>query len=397
MEKLKVLHLFNSYLPQTENWAYNLLRYTPDVEVHVFARKFLHNNFYYSSFKFVDNYLAGLHHLKFSFPEKTVWTYLKFAFIKFISLVLGTEKKILFTYIKKNKIDFIHAHFADVGWRYLYLAKELKIPYAVSFYGWDYEQLPYLKPRYKKYFKKMFEVASVIICEGPHGAETLIKTGCPSAKIKIVRLGVEVDKIPFFKRTKKPGELKLVQLATFNEKKGHIYSVMAFEQALKTCPDMHLTLAGGEGTEKGRVIEYITMKGLESKITVLDKVEWTQRFEFLKEFQVFIHPSCYASDMDCEGGAPIVLLDAQATGMPVIATTHCDIPMEVAFEKTGLLSPEKDVVTLSESIQRFYRMEQDGYLAFAMRAREWAGEVFEISRNALDAGTYYRQVTGKLI
>ena len=38
--------------------------------------------------------------------------------------------------------------------------------------------------------------------------------------------------------------------------------------------------------------------------------------------------------MDCEGGAPIVLLDAQATGLPIISTKHCDIPDEVSHKKS---------------------------------------------------------------
>lgn len=39
-----------------------------------------------------------------------------------------------------------------------------------------------------------------------------------------------------------------------------------------------------------------------------------------------------------EGGAPIALLDAQATGLPVLSTRHCDIPFEVEHERTGLLA-----------------------------------------------------------
>ncbi len=63
-------------------------------------------------------------------------------------------------------------------------------------------------------------------------------------------------------------------------------------------------------------------------------------------------PVATLKDMDCEGGAPVVLLDAQATGMPVISTTHCDIPDEVVHGETGLLSPEKDVGALAELIKK---------------------------------------------
>jgi colanic acid/amylovoran biosynthesis glycosyltransferase len=46
----------------------------------------------------------------------------------------------------------------------------------------------------------------------------------------------------------------------------------------------------------------------------------------------------------------VVLPDAQTTGMPVIATWHCDIPNVIIDGKTGLLVPERDVNSLAEAI-----------------------------------------------
>ena len=48
-----------------------------------------------------------------------------------------------------------------------------------------------------------------------------------------------------------------------------------------------------------------------------------------------------------------MLLDAQATGMPVISTFHCDIPEEVINGKTGILIPENDYNALADAIERF--------------------------------------------
>jgi colanic acid/amylovoran biosynthesis glycosyltransferase len=74
-------------------------------------------------------------------------------------------------------------------------------------------------------------------------------------------------------------------------------------------------------------------------------------------------------DGDCEGGAPIVLLDAKATGMPIISTRHCDIPQEVVDGVTGILSEEGDIDGLADAIRVFYRMPGADYLAYAHAAR----------------------------
>jgi glycosyltransferase involved in cell wall biosynthesis len=57
----------------------------------------------------------------------------------------------------------------------------------------------------------------------------------------------------------------------------------------------------------------------------------------------------------------VVLLDAQATDMLVIATTHCDIPSEVIQNETGLLTPEKDVEGLTNSIRYFCELDNAPY------------------------------------
>ncbi|NIP81231.1 MAG: glycosyltransferase, partial [Gemmatimonadetes bacterium] len=54
-----------------------------------------------------------------------------------------------------------------------------------------------------------------------------------------------------------------------------------------------------------------------------------------------------AANGDGEGGAPTTLLEAQAVGLPVVASRHADIPWVVAPE-AGLLAPEEDPEALAE-------------------------------------------------
>ena len=115
----------------------------------------------------------------------------------------------------------------------------------------------------------------------------------------------------------------------------------------------------------------------------------------MSNYHVFIHPSCYAANRDCEGGAPIVILDAEATGMPVIATTHCDIPEEVLHNVTGLLSAEKDVSALAESISTFYKMSNETYQQFSNAARKHVVEKFNIQVCANQLQAVYNKIVSK--
>ena len=131
-----------------------------------------------------------------------------------------------------------------------------------------------------------------------------------------------------------------------------------------------------------KLAQQVQALNLSSQVRFLPAIDYEKLYATLGAHDVFIHPSCYADDRDCEGGAPVVLLDAQATGMPVIATTHCDIPDEVIHEKTGLLSPEKNVVELAMNIKKFYRMDNSEYQKFAQNARAHVEKNYDIRSNA---------------
>ena len=277
----------------------------------------------------------------------------------------------------------MHSHFATTGWTYRKLSRNLQIPHVVSFYGFDYESLLFRKPVWRKRYNELFEKADLFICEGTNGAEILRKIGCPPEKIRVARLGVDTSTIPFSRRSKKPGELNLLQIANFIEKKGHKYTIEAFKAALKNCPNMTLTFVGSERQHNLKSILQQEVNNTDARDKVLfhEAIDFKRLYEFMTEYQVFIHPSCHTDEMDCEGGAPVVLLDAQATGMPVISTMHCDIPDEVRHGHTGLLSPEKDSALLAESIEKFYHMDQEQYDAFARNARDHVNQHYDASAN----------------
>ena len=389
---IKVLHLFGTYLPNTENWAYNLISHTPHVKTFIAANHYNEQfqearfHFYRHSFSAIEKKYIQLNKKNpFQLAQKIYYRIFKYPRL----LLRGVRQFGL-----DNKVEVIHIHFANVAWFYHRIAMDLNVPMVISFYGWDYEKLPHLHPEYQDRFKILFAKASAILCEGPHGAKILASYGCPQEKIKIVKLGVQTSKIKFVHRVKKANELKLIQLASFTQKKGQIYTVQAFHQALDLCPNMHLTLVGGEreGGNRQAIQTYITKHHLQPKITLVSSIDYALLHSYLADFQVFIQPSCYADDFDCEGGAPIAILDAQATGMPIISTTHCDIPMEVLDGQTGLLSAEKDVADLSKSIVRFYGMDQRKYDAFAKAARKHISSHFDIKKNTSSLQLLYAAI-----
>ena len=88
------------------------------------------------------------------------------------------------------------------------------------------------------------------------------------------------------------------------------------------------------------------------KIKFLGYLSYQEYMRVLEKCHILLAPSLTASDGDTEGGAPVVLLDAMASGMPVVSTLHADIPEVVVDGETGFLVPEKDVDALVEALEK---------------------------------------------
>lgn len=390
MNKIVALNYFGAYLGVTENWAYKMLKAIPDVRVVIASKCYLKNDFYPEDFDFLRIPGQKIFNLR---PENRV--------LAAGATLLRESMGFLYAYLLSNelrgkKVDLLHSHYAYYAWDVRLLPKKHEIPHIVSLYGFDYESILHRYPVWKARQRRLFELADAFLCEGHNGKRILARMGCPDEKIFVNELGVEVDKIPFYLRPKKTNELKLIQIARITEKKGHIYTIRAFIRALKKCAGLTLTVIGSdvEGIKKSLLRELDEAKATE-KVQFVDSIPLSQIHAIMKNYHIFIHPSCYAKDRDCEGGAPFVFLDAQATGMPVISTTHCDIPDEVKHGQTGILCPEKDVEGLKDAIEKFYHMGPMEYANYAKAARAHIERRYDVRENAKQLRQVYEEVLSR--
>ncbi len=372
---MKVLHLFDLYLPSTMNWAYQIMRATPATKW-VAAPWIVLNQYYTPDFQFFTRPLQVRTGWLPATEWQSEWAH---------NLVSRSEhywpvyRNWLTKQLRKQRPDVLHAHFGPVGCHYLKMAQQLDIPLVTSFYGYDYESLPLQKPIFRQRYQELFAGAAAITAAGVFGKKVLSDQGCPPEKIHISPMSMDPTAFPWTARIKQSGQLRLVQVATITAKKGYLDTLEAVRLAVKTCPNVHLTLAG-EPWQPGLVQQmraFIATHRLEAQITWLDFLPHAQLATFLGDFDVFIHPSHYTANRDCEGG-PVAILEAQSSGLPVISTTHFDIPAEVLHERTGLLAPEHRPDVLAGFIERFYWMENDEYQRFSRQASEHITANFDV-------------------
>jgi colanic acid/amylovoran biosynthesis glycosyltransferase len=144
--------------------------------------------------------------------------------------------------------------------------------------------------------------------------------------------------------------------ATFREKKGIPDALRAIERVRQRYPQLEVTLIGdsggkaGDEAEKQKILPLIRRLG--NAIRWVGVQPYSVYEAALYEHDLFLSPSLTGKDGDSEGGAPVTLIEAQASGMPVVSTMHADIPEIVLHDRTGLLSPENDIDALTANLER---------------------------------------------
>ncbi|MBA7689291.1 GDP-mannose-dependent alpha-(1-6)-phosphatidylinositol monomannoside mannosyltransferase [subsurface metagenome] len=88
---------------------------------------------------------------------------------------------------------------------------------------------------------------------------------------------------------------------------------------------------------------------IKNYVKILGAVEQDEILKLYQQAHIFVLPSVTASNGDQEG-IPVVLMEAQAVGLPIISTYHSGIPEVIMDGKSGFLVPEKDVNALADRL-----------------------------------------------
>ena len=250
--------------------------------------------------------------------------------------------------LREHGATLLHSHFAHQGWLDLPLARAAGVAHATSFYGadiWKNSRSELWRQRYLELFAR----GDRFFVEGNAMREKVISLGCPPDKVTVQHLGVQLEGTEFAER--RPAADGLVRVLVSGravEKKGFPFALEAFARAVREAPHLRLSLMviASSEPERARLAELhelVRSLKLESTVDFPPPRPYVEYRRSLYGFHVFFAPSRHASDGDAEGGAPVSLIDMSATGMPIVASRHCDIPEVSPHGVAGLLFDENDL------------------------------------------------------
>lgn len=384
---MRILHFVETWLPRTQNWIYNHIRMASDeVETHVLCQW---------SQNLQEFPVQHLHSLeKPPIPMGLIGKVL-------FRLRLREDGKrhlaLLGKVIQEVRPQVIHSHFGHFGALNNPLVASFGIPHVVSFYGLDVGYLPRIQSRWRSRYRAMGKTVQAVLCEGPYMASRIAEYGIAPQKIKIFRLGVDLSTVPFRPRLNpKPGKLRFLIAGTFREKKGIPYAIEALGKFRKEYDNLEVTVIGDAGAsereqqEKQKIQLAIRRAELGDKVRFLGYQPHEVLIDHYYSHDIFLSPSLTASDGDTEGGAPVTIIEAAASGMPVISTRNCDIPFVLSRENGDFLAPERDAIALASKIERLVSMPDWSFMLIANR--ELVERELDVRKQAVKLSAIYQSL-----
>ncbi|MFZ0960209.1 MAG: glycosyltransferase family 4 protein [Terriglobia bacterium] len=137
--------------------------------------------------------------------------------------------------------------------------------------------------------------------------------------------------------------LRLLFVGQWLDHKGIYYLREAFEIVAERLPGVQLTIAGCL-VSADEVVSFFAPP-VRPQIKVIPLVKRAEMPALYLDHDIFVFPSLME-------GMPLVLLEAMATGMPVVTTETCGMMDIVQDEANGLLVPPGDAAPLVEAILR---------------------------------------------
>ncbi len=282
-------------------------------------------------------------------------------------------------------VRLIHAHMGYTGVHALGACKRHHLPLVTSFYGHDVSIarsrdrfLPAFWP-YALQQRRLFRRGDRFLVLSRHMGAALAEQGCPPAKIRVVPLGIPLERFAG-PRPARPAGAPLVVLMVGREveKKGFDDGLRACALAREAGLELEVRLLGTGDVLQPALRHLAASLGLE--------VRWlapsSDVARAMAEADVLLVPSRTAASGDQEG-TPTVICEGSAAGLPIVSTLHAGIPEQVAHGHTGLLVPERDLAGLAAALVTLRDPALRAALGAAGRAKMHAEYSLSAHRDAL--------------
>jgi colanic acid/amylovoran biosynthesis glycosyltransferase len=283
--------------------------------------------------------------------------------------------------------EVVHFEFGALAAKRMYLAELLGCRVVVSFRGYD---LNHAGLEEQRYYDEVWERAAAIHCLSRDLWEKAKRRGCPAAKPHaIIAPAIETEYFGRVKRVQaaelgtEERPLRLVSVGRMEWAKGYEYALQTVAALRERGWRVEYRIVG-EGEQLEAVAFCRHQLGLGDVVTLVGAAGRERVRAELGWADVYLHAAV------TEGFSNAVI-EAQASGLPVVTSDAGGLPENVEDGVTGFVVPRRDPRAAAERVERLAR---DGELRARMgqAGRERARRCFSLGEQLQAFQDLYRRV-----
>lgn len=326
--------------------------------------------------------------------------------------ILGSVPKSAVNRLRGENASILHVHFGMDAVRAWPLAKALGLPMLVTLHGYDINidrqwwESGHNGFVMRSYPRRLLQLAAQpnvrFIAVSEAIRRRAIAFGIPAGKIEVLYIGIDPDKFPLGPIPITKRDLRVLFVGRLVEKKGCRYLIEAMAEVQKLIPSARLIVIG-DGPERGRLEQMSLRTGVRAEF--LGAQLNAEVKKQLDQARVFCLPSVTAENGDAEGFG-LVILEAQASGVPVVSSARGGVEEAIKDGVTGFAFEERDVGALTSKLVAALsdddlasKISSNGRLALrdrfdikscTARLEQFYNRVLDPSRQATDHARYAR-------
>ncbi|MEO8588914.1 MAG: glycosyltransferase [Flavobacteriales bacterium] len=259
---------------------------------------------------------------------------------------VGLHQRRIAQRLRRAGVNVVLAEYGNTADAMIASCLRANVPLVAHFHGFDAHRTDILE-RFHHY-RRLFDHAASIVAVSRAMEHHLVDIGAPRDKVVLNCCGVDTERFRGGAPENAPPHF--ISIGRFVEKKAPQLVLAAFRLVVEQRPQARLTMVG-DGPLRESCIQLVKDQGMTGQVDLVGVRSSMEISALLRGARGFVQHSVRAANGDSEG-TPVSVLEAMASGVPVVATRHAGIMDVVKHEECGLLSEEHDVRTMADHLIR---------------------------------------------
>lgn len=282
-----------------------------------------------------------------------------------------------------NDYDILQCHFGTSGnWGIFLKDFGVKAKIVTTFHGFDIRMG---LEKGGQIYRELFEKGDGFISISEYNFQSLCRLGLGQEKIFSLPIGIDLKKFPLKNQDvvrETQAQFRVVTVARLVEEKGLQYGIEAIARIKQQKPGLPLQYTIiGEGPLRRELEALVRTLNLEEVVNLPGAMEQKDIVQVLLRSHIFLFPSIAEA-------LPVSLMEAQAVGLPVVATRVGSADQIVTEGQSGFLVPSGDAQALAERCL-FLVDHQESWQDMGCRGRDIVAKRYDVNMlNARLLGLY---------